>query len=619
MKKSNIQLSYMVLDVAFSGVALYLSIFLHYDYMIPHKLLGDFIMILPVAASALLFIGFISGCYECVLYYAGISEILHQFFAVLMTYLFLAVLRHFGLLGFPDAVLIVGMMFTFLLTGGLRVSSRLRRWYIINIRKKTNKRTIIIGAGDSAAMLIKRMREASWDGLFPVAVLDDDPKKLGMRICGVRVVGSTDEIKQVSRKYRAELILIAIPSADSATVKQLFEKANSTGLPIKMLGNIVDIQDFMKGSQHVLKEISIEDLLFRNTVHPDMSKVSEYIQGKTVLITGGAGSIGSELCRQVLKYGCKKLIIFDINENGLFVLNEELKKIYSPTRYVLAVGSVRDEQRIGFVFKKYRPQLVFHAAAHKHVPMMEINTCEAIKNNIMGTKNVIDACKKYQALKFILISTDKAVNPTSVMGATKRVCELLVQAESNTNTEMAAVRFGNVLGSNGSVVPTFKRQIQNGGPVTVTDPEMRRYFMTIVEAVSLVLNAAAQAHGGEIFVLDMGKPVKIYDLACDLIRLSGFEPERDIKIEFCGLRPGEKLYEELTLDCEKVDKTSHNKIFVLQSNGINQIKLHNNLVQMKNCVFGRYDETEAKHCLFDTVTDILVDESAVSTSHTTVS
>ena len=616
MKRTNVQPVYMVLDILVAAGALYLSLFFYYDKAIPAKTLSDLVMVLPVTASTLLFIGFVAGCYESVLNYAGIAEMLRQLLGVSVTYLFLMLLRFAGLLNFSDAVLALGMMFTFLLTGGIRISGRLLRWYTVKICRRNHKRTLIVGAGASAAMLIKRLREASWKDLYPVAVLDDDPHKLGMRICGVKVIGSTDEIVPIAGAYRAELILIAIPSADAATVKKLYERANHTGLPIKMLGNIVDIQDFMQGNQHALKEISIEDLLFRSSVQPDMSKVSQCVRDKTVLITGGAGSIGSELCRQVLKYGCKKLIIFDIHENGLFELSEELKKSFSPLRYALTIGSVRDEQRIDFIFKKYRPQLVFHAAAHKHVPMMESNACEAIKNNVWGTKTLIDACKKYHIAKFILISTDKAVNPTSVMGATKRLAELLVQAESDSGTEMAAVRFGNVLGSNGSVVPTFKRQIQNGGPVTVTDPEMRRYFMTIVEAVSLVLQAAAQARGGEIFVLDMGKQIRIYDLARDLIRLSGYEPERDIKIEFCGVRPGEKLYEELTLDREKVDKTSHEKIFVVQFEGINQIRLHSNLARMKSLISGRYQEEEARRFLFDTVNGIMLEENAAATSST---
>lgn len=614
MKKTNIQILYMVLDVVFAGLSLFFALSLHYENQIPQNLLSEVVITFPVTASALLFFGLILGCYESVLNYAGISELLRQFVAVVLTYFFLELFRHFGLISFSYAVLIMWLVFTFLLSGGIRVSNRVFRWYLINIKKRSYIRTIIIGGGATAAMLIKRMHESAWNDLYPVAILDDDPQKQGMRVSGVKIVGDSTNVTQAVKKYKAQLVLIAIPSADSDTLRMMYERAKKTATTIKYIKDAFDLQEYLSGNKNALKEISIEDLLSRESVRQDMSDVIKYISGKTVLVTGGAGSIGSELCRQILKYGCEKLVIFDIDENSMFEINEELKQNFPSYRYVLAVGSIRDTERLESVFDTYRPQIVFHSAAHKHVPMMEINICEAIKNNIIGTKNVIDVSKRFDVSKFILISTDKAVNPTNVMGATKRIAELLVQAESNSVTEMAAVRFGNVLGSSGSVVPTFRRQIQNGGPVTVTDPNMTRFFMTIPEAVSLVLKAAALAHGGEIYVLDMGKPVNIYDLACDMIRLSGYEPEKDIKIEITGLRPGEKLYEELYSNDETVDTTSHEKILVVRSQEVDQIKLYKNLNILRNCL--DYNEPEAKQILFDMINNTSTGHGIVANQDT---
>ena len=319
------------------------------------------------------------------------------------------------------------------------------------------------------------------------------------------------------------------------------------------------------------------------------------------MVTGGCGSIGSEICRQVLKYGCLKLIIFDIHENGMFQLNEELKQSF-PGLYETYIGSVRDMSRLSYVFSREKPQIVFHAAAHKHVPMMEQNPIEAVKNNVFGTRNVTQACQRYGTSKLILVSTDKAVNPSNIMGATKRLAELLMQSMSAPGCEMAAVRFGNVLGSNGSVIPTFRRQIAEGGPVTVTDRNIKRYFMTIPEAVSLVLSAGAMAKGGEIFVLDMGKPVLIYDLACDLIRMTGLEPNKDIAIKITGLRPGEKMYEELSLSSENVDKTSHKKIFVLKSTAPDRKWVEDELASLAETL-NQEDEEQVREHVFHLITE----------------
>jgi FlaA1/EpsC-like NDP-sugar epimerase len=402
------------------------------------------------------------------------------------------------------------------------------------------------------------------DSFNPVAVIDNDEKKIGLKVCGVKVVGNIDSIVQTCKTYGAEEIIVALPNATKDELYDIYRKCIQTNLPIKSSRSFVDVKDYLKNDDAALKNVTIEDLLFRDVIENDMTPVKEFISGRVVMVTGGAGSIGSELCRQALTFGCEKLIIYDFNENGLYEINEELQENFKG-RYELCLGSVRDAARLQEIIKTYNPYVVFHAAAHKHVPMMEINPFEAIKNNVSGTLNVINTCIENRVKKFILISTDKAVNPANIMGASKRIAELIVKSMNNRGTELAAVRFGNVLGSNGSVIPKFKKQIAAGGPVTLTHKDMIRYFMTIPEAVSLVLTAGTFAKGGEIFVLDMGHPIKIYDLAADLIRLSGYEPEVDIPIEVTGLRPGEKLYEELFLTSETVDHTSHEKIFILKS------------------------------------------------------
>jgi FlaA1/EpsC-like NDP-sugar epimerase len=375
---------------------------------------------------------------------------------------------------------------------------------------------------------------------------------------------------------------VAIPSATKDELNDIFRKCLKTNLPMKFLQNFVDMKSYLQEDKTALKNVTIEDLLFRDVVENDMTAVEEFIHDHVVMVTGGAGSIGSELCRQALKYGCKLLIIYDFNENALYEIDEGLNENFADfdkNRYKLCLGSVRDASRLREIMETYNPYVVFHAAAHKHVPMMEINPFEAIKNNVVGTMNVIESCIQSKVKKFILISTDKAVNPVNVMGASKRIAELIVKNMNGRGTELAAVRFGNVLGSNGSVIPKFKRQIAAGGPVTLTHKDMIRYFMTIPEAVSLVLTAGVFANGGEIFVLDMGRPVKIYDLAVDLIWLSGYEPNKEIQIKETGLRPGEKLYEELFLLDETVDGTSHEKIFILKSENVKNFD-----IQLKNII-----------------------------------
>ena len=424
-------------------------------------------------------------------------------------------------------------------------------------------RIMIIGAGSASETVIREMKEKkSVRNFIPVCIIDDDRSKIGTTLHSVPVVGNRDTIIENAQKRRIDEIWLSIPSAPKAEQAKILGICKQTRCVLKLIPGLDSI---LKGSVHInnLRNVEVEDLLGREPVKFDMENVSAYIKDKVVLVTGGGGSIGSELCRQIAGYLPKQLIVFDVYENNAYDIRNELRKKYPALDLVTLIGSVRDHKRVEAVFELYRPQIVFHAAAHKHVPLMEDSPNEAIKNNVFGTFKTAKAADMYGAKKFVLISTDKAVNPTNIMGASKRLCEMVVQYFNDRSaTEYVAVRFGNVLGSNGSVIPLFKKQIADGGPVTVTDRRIIRYFMTIPEAVSLVLEAGTYAKGGEIFVLYMGKPVKILDLAENLIRLSGYTPYKDIDIEFTGLRPGEKLYEELLIDTANLKKTANNLIYV---------------------------------------------------------
>lgn len=424
------------------------------------------------------------------------------------------------------------------------------------------KRLLIIGAGSSATIVLRDISNNDNLNYDVVGFIDDDPAKKNIRIYGEKVLGNRNDIRRICREKRVDEILIALPSATMQERKRIIEICNETGCKIKILPSIDQIID-QNNMYSSVRNVEIEDLLAREPIKLDNTEIGNYITGKVILVTGGGGSIGSELCRQIMRFNPVKLVILDIYENNAYELQMELNRKYPNNKPDVVIASVRDMDRLESIFEEYKPYIVFHAAAHKHVPLMEDSPGEAIKNNVFGTLNVAKCADKYGVKKFVMISTDKAVNPTNVMGATKRICEMIVQCmQKISKTEFVAVRFGNVLGSNGSVIPLFKRQIENGGPVTVTHKDITRFFMTIPEAAQLVLQAASYAKGGEIFVLDMGEPVKIYDLARNLIRLSGYRPDIDIKIEFCGLRPGEKLYEELLMDEEGLTETSHNKIFI---------------------------------------------------------
>ena len=465
----------------------------------------------------------------------------------------------------PRSYPVLYLLLLFFLTGFSRFIWRLLPTRGQEAEQEPCVHTMIVGAGEACNLLLKELTGSSHINRKIVCIADDDTAKVGTYMHGVPVAGTVRQIPMLAQQYDVKEIIVAIPSASGTEKKKILESCSrAVGCHVLTLPGIYQI---INGDVHVsmLRKIEINDLLGREPVDLHMETIMRYVKGKTVLVTGGGGSIGSEICRQIAGYEPRQLIILDIYENNAYDIRGELLYQHPDLNLQVLIGSVRNEKRVDTIFTKYRPELVFHAAAHKHVPLMEDSPNEAIKNNVLGTWNVAKAADKYHAKKMVLISTDKAVRPTNIMGASKRVCELIVQSFAQTSkTEYAAVRFGNVLGSNGSVVPLFQKQIAHGGPVTVTHPEVIRYFMTIPEAVNLVLQCGALAEGGEIFILDMGEPVKILDLAENMIRLSGLEPGKDIPITFTGLRPGEKLYEELLISLDNLKKTENKQIFVAQ-------------------------------------------------------
>ena len=443
---------------------------------------------------------------------------------------------------------------------------------------------LIIGAGDATKVMIKSIKDYMKDRYNIVGIIDDSKDKIGFKISGVKILGDRNQISEICKEKQVQDIFFSIANIDSKNKKEILHICQQTKARVRILPSVADIIK-NKNLLENLKNVEIDDILGRDPIKLDNENIGSLIKGNTILVTGGGGSIGSELCRQIAKYEPKTLVIFDIYENNAYNIQMELQRNYPTLDLRAIIGSVRDIKKVESVFETYRPTLVFHAAAHKHVPLMEVSPLEAIKNNIFGTYNVVNASDKYNVKKFVLISTDKAVNPTNIMGATKRMCEMIIQTKNKVSkTDYAAVRFGNVLGSNGSVVPLFKEQIEKGGPVTVTHKDIIRYFMTISEAAQLVLQAATYAKGGEIFVLDMGQPVKIYDLAVSMIKLSGYEPEVDIPIKITGLRPGEKLYEELLMGEEGLTRTEHEKIFIGQPLDMDITEIERKLASLRELI-----------------------------------
>ena len=558
-----------VADFIFTLVAFFLALWVRHDMRfseIPEELLETYIHTAPLWAIITIVVLYIFRLYHSIWSMASVPEMYRMIKAYLLLIAVFLVFVYATDIHMPRSYYVMGTMLNFMFSVALRFSYRLVRFKVQDAnrdRAKKKSRIMVIGAGAAGQALIRELHSTDKIRSNVVCVIDDNPNKLGRYIEDVEIVGNRYDIINMVKKYRVTDIIFAIPSCSSKDKSYILNICKETGCRLQTIPGIYQlVSDEVRVSQ--LRDVDIADLLGREQIKVNNDEILEAIGGRVVMVTGGGGSIGSELCRQIAKAKPKQLIIFDIYENSAYNIQQELR-INHPDLNVLAlIGSVRNSKRMRLVMQKHQPDVVFHAAAHKHVPLMEDSPNEAIKNNVLGTYKTAEAAAMAGVKKFVLISTDKAVNPTNIMGASKRLCEMIVQMMDRRyeNTSFVAVRFGNVLGSNGSVIPLFKKQIAAGGPVTVTDKRIMRYFMTISEAVSLVLQASYYAEGGEIFVLDMGDPVRIDDMARNLIRLSGFKPDEDIQIVYTGLRPGEKLYEELLMDEEGLKETDNKMIHI---------------------------------------------------------
>ncbi len=559
----------IVYDVLSIIIASYLALLMRYEFnidLVPYEFMDpvtDFLVFNVIISLAYFYL---FRLYNSLWAYAGETELQNLVIACVAS----GVTNAFGLQFFKVGRQPVPQSYYFLYTFiliTLIFVSRFSYRFIRSVKHKTENRknttsVMVIGAGESGNIIIKEIVNSNFSTMVISCIIDDDRSKWGHYIQGIRVVGGRDKILECADLYDIDEIIVAIPSLSRREMKKLLDLCKETNCKLRSLPGVYQL---VNGEVNVskLRDVEVEDLLGRDPIAVDLDQIAGYVSGKTVLVTGGGGSIGSELCRQIANHKPEKLIIVDIYENNAYDIQQELKTKHPELNLIVLIASVRNTNRINKIFEEYRPDIVYHAAAHKHVPLMEDSPGEAIKNNVFGTWKTAMAAATNGTKKFVMISTDKAVNPTNIMGASKRICEMIVQTfDRHYETEFVAVRFGNVLGSNGSVIPLFKKQIAAGGPVTVTDPEIIRYFMTISEAVSLVLQAGAFAEGGEIFVLDMGEPVKILDLAENLIKLSGYKVGEDIRIEFTGLRPGEKLYEEMLMDEEGLQDTSNKMIHI---------------------------------------------------------
>jgi len=578
---------FMALDVCSVVAASILALLLRFDFSvekIESNYLDSMWNYLPYNILATIIIFAFFHLYQSVWRFAGVVELQSAVIASILSGGVQIVAFWLAGTNYPRSCYLSYIMFLMALTVVTRFSYRFIRRVKRQRSTKDGVNVMIVGAGQAGSMLIREMMNSKYLNKRVKCIIDDSVDKQGMFIDGIRVVGTRYDIKEMAEKYAIEEIDIAMPSASKKIIKELLAICQETSCEIKILPGLYQ---FVNGDVSVsnLRKVEVEDLLGREPIAVDINSIMGYVTGKVVLVTGGGGSIGSELCRQIASHNPKQLIIVDIYENNAYDIQQELKRKYPELNLQVLIASVRNTLRMDQIFATYRPEIVYHAAAHKHVPLMEDSPNEAIKNNVFGTLKTVKAADKYGTKRFVLISTDKAVNPTNIMGATKRMCEMIVQTYNNrSKTEFVAVRFGNVLGSNGSVIPLFKRQIEEGGPVTVTHPDIIRYFMTIPEAVSLVLQAGAYAKGGEIFVLDMGEPVKILDLATNLIRLSGYVPGEDIEIQFTGLRPGEKLYEELLVKEEGMQDTENKLIHIGKPIEMDEEKFLNDLAELYQTV-----------------------------------
>lgn len=553
-------------DLILINLSAFLALYIRFEFdfrqLYATTFLRDMLIYAGINSACTILIFHILKLYNSLWEFASVLELVRITLGCFFSAVFYMVGMFMLHLTVPRSFPAIYMLILCLLCGALRLSYRCVRRTRAGLRSEGEKRTMLIGGGQAGAIALREFQTSPRSENKVVCIIDDSPNKVGSYLRGVKIVGGRSSIPAMAEKYDVDEIVLAIPSASRQEKLQILSYCHNTSCTLRTLPGICQLANGEVRIEQI-REVDIEDLLGRETVKIDLDEVAAYITGKTVLVTGGGGSIGSELCRQAAAQRPKRLIIFDIYENNAYDIQMELRRTYPELDLVVLIGSVRDRARVMQVFDRYRPDLVCHAAAHKHVPLMEMSPFEAIKNNVFGTYNVAQAADRFGTQRFILISTDKAVNPTNVMGASKRLCEMIVQMMNDRSaTEYVAVRFGNVLGSAGSVIPLFRKQIRSGGPVTVTDKRVIRYFMTIPEAVQLIFQAGAYARGGEIFVLDMGEPVRIDDLARNMIRLSGFEPDVDIPVVYTGLRPGEKLYEELLLSGEGMQKTKNDLIYI---------------------------------------------------------
>ena len=533
---------------------------------------------ISTVVTILIFIPF--KLYNSLWEFAGIDELMHISVAGAIVSVLKFIANEIWHI-FPLSYSIISGILLITFIGLSRLGYRVLRSVVSPDSLPSKARTLLVGGGRAGAMVLRDFQSSVRSGNHVVCIVDDDYSKRGSYLHGVKIVGNRNDIPAIVEKYKIDEIVLAIPTAENRDRRAILNICQNTRCRLKMIPALFQLANGEVSIQKI-RDVNVLDLLGRDSVKVDLGEISKYLHGKTVLVTGGGGSIGSELCRQIAKNAPANLIIFEIYENNAYDIQQELLRENPDLRLTVIIGSVRDQARVDEVFEEYHPDIVFHAAAHKHVPLMEGSPNEAIKNNVFGTLNVATAADKYHVKKFVMISTDKAVNPTNIMGASKRMCEMIVQMmSSHSETVFVAVRFGNVLGSNGSVIPLFKKQIEAGGPVTVTDRNIIRYFMTIPEAVSLVLQAGAYANRGEIFVLDMGEPVKIDDLARNMIRLSGFEPDVDIQIQYTGLRPGEKLYEEMLMKEEGLRTTDNELIHIGQPLEIDEAEFRDQLAELK--------------------------------------
>lgn len=570
MVKRWLRLGFLVaLDIIVIALGLIAAFYLRFEGNIPLSYLSTLPRAVVVFLTVRVALFGAAGLYRSLWRYASVRELVTITATVAVSTAILYILDRFAdLYSVPRSVYLIDFLVVLFGTGFLRFLGRYWRQYAHGARKPAKKRVLIYGAGEAGTRLLDDFQSQPELGVKVVGFVDDNPLKIRRTIHGVPVLGSGDMLSELVAEHGIHQIIIAMPTLhNKATIRDIVNQCKRTKAELKILPPINEILAGRVRVQDV-RDVQIEDLLRREPVQTDLSAIRGYITDRRILVTGAGGSIGSELCRQISRFQPKQLILLGHGENSIFEIHNELKEEWPELDMKTVIADIRDEAKIDAIFASYRPQVVFHAAAHKHVPLMEANPDEAVMNNIFGTYYVATAAHKHGSECFVMISTDKAVNPGNVMGATKRIAEMVVQAMAkDSSTRFVSVRFGNVLGSRGSVIPFFKKQIAKGGPVTVTHPEMKRYFMTIPEAVQLVLQAGALGYGGEVFVLDMGEPVKIVDLARDLIRLSGFEPDKDIKIVFTGIRPGEKLFEDLVQDNEAVSVTCHEKILQLLGEG----------------------------------------------------